>query len=65
MFFNDLHDNKLEIVASKFYYIYTFWNNFNDALYMILMHGSAAPNISRKFCDELPWGEVNCDLKPC
>lgn len=32
MFSNDLHDNKLEIVPSKFYYIYTFWNNFNDAL---------------------------------
>lgn len=32
---------------------------------MILMHGSAASNISRKFCDKLPWGEVNCDLKPC
>lgn len=48
MFFNDLHSNKLEIVASKFYCIYTFGNNFNSALHTILMHGSAAPSISKK-----------------
>lgn len=52
-FFNDLHGNKLEIIASKFYCIYTFGNNFNNALHTILMHGSAAPSISKKLCDEL------------
>lgn len=64
-FFNDLDDNKLEIVASKLYCVYTFWNNCNGKLHAILMHESAAPNTSKKLCDELWWGEVNWDLKPC
>jgi len=53
MVFNDLHDNKLGIVASKFYCTYTFRNIFNDTLHTTLMHGRAAPNIS-EICDELP-----------
>lgn len=64
-FFNDLQDNKLETVASKLHCVYTFWNNCNGTLHVILMHESAAPNTSAELCDELWWGEVNCDLKPC
>lgn len=52
-FFNDLHDNKLQTVASKFYCVQTFCNNFNDVSNTILMHGSAAPNTCKKLCDEL------------
>lgn len=64
-FFNDLQDNKLEIAASELRRVYTFWNNCNGTLHAILMHESAAPNTSAKLWEELWWGEVNCDLKPC
>lgn len=52
-FFNELQDNELEIVASKLYGVCTSRKNCSGTLDAIPMHQSAAPNSSRKLCDEL------------